>query len=195
MDQNQNGINGEPGDAFTGTFAIGLPDLAVTATQAPSSASLGAGIPVSWTVTNISTTNPAPSMWTDAVYISPDSVLDGSAIRLISVDEPNQSPLDPGASYTSNESVTIPDSFSIGGEYLLFVTNDNGGQLESDSGDDSNDLVAVPITLIAPDLQVTGSQRPADKPGVRFDAHRELERHEYRQRRHGQQLGRLRRTS
>ena len=76
MDQNQNGVNGEPDDSFTGSFTIALPDLAVTATQAPSSALLGASIPVSWTVTNVSPTNPAPSTWTDAVYISPDSVLE-----------------------------------------------------------------------------------------------------------------------
>ncbi len=43
MDQEQNGINGGPDDSFTGSFAIALPDLAVTATQAPSSALLGEG--------------------------------------------------------------------------------------------------------------------------------------------------------
>ncbi len=116
MDQDQNGINGQPDDSFTGTFTIGLPDLAVTATQAPSSALLGARIPVSWTVTNLSPTNPAPSTWTDAVYISPDSVLDGSAVPLITVDEPPQSPLAPGASYTSNTSVTIPGNVPIGSD-------------------------------------------------------------------------------
>ncbi len=162
MDQDQDGIDGEPDDSFTGTFTIGLPDLAVTATQAPSSALLGASIPVSWTVTNISQTNPAPSAWTDAVYISPDSVLDGSAIPLITVNEPAQSPLEPGASYTSDVSVTIPGNLSVGNDFLLFVANDNRGQLESDAGNDTNDLVAVPISVVAPDLQVTGlSVQPA----------------------------------
>ncbi len=74
----------------------GLPDLAVTATHAPASALLGASVPVSWTVTNVSPTNPALSTWTDAVYISPNSMLDGAATRLISVDAPDQSPLEPG---------------------------------------------------------------------------------------------------
>ncbi len=45
MDQNQNGVNGEPDDSFTGSFTIALPDLAVTATQAPSSALLGSQHP------------------------------------------------------------------------------------------------------------------------------------------------------
>ena len=163
MDQNQNGINGEPTDSFTGSFSVALPDLAVTATQAPSSALLGAVIPVSWTVTNISATNPAPSTWTDAVYISPDSMLDAKATLLTSVTAPPQPPLAPGASYTRNVSVTIPSNTSIGNDFLLFVANDNGGQLESDAGHDTNDLVAVPITLVAPDLQVNGlSVQPAN---------------------------------
>ncbi|MFI5453930.1 MAG: Ig-like domain-containing protein [Isosphaerales bacterium] len=165
MDQNQNGINGEPGDSFTGSFTIGLPDLAVTATQAPSSAVLGAIIPVSWTVTNVSPTNPAPSMWTDAVYVSPDSVLDGTAIRLISVGAPDQPPLNPGASYTRNESITIPGNLSAGSDFLLFVANDNGGQLETDAGNDTNDLVAVPITLLPP-AQASVSLDPASDSGA-----------------------------
>ncbi len=60
MDQNGNGIDGEPGDVYTSTFQIALPDLAVTSISSPpSSAVEGASIPVSWTVTNVSTANPA----------------------------------------------------------------------------------------------------------------------------------------
>ena len=154
MDQSQSATNGGPSNSFTGTFAIGLPDLAVTFTQAPSMALMGASIPVSWTVTNVSSTYPAPSTWTDAVYISPDSVLDTSAIRLISVAAPDQSPLAAGASYSRNESVTIPAGLDTGSDFLLFVADDNDGQLESTNN--ANNVVAVPITLVAPDLQVTG---------------------------------------
>jgi Ca2+-binding RTX toxin-like protein len=142
----------------------GLPDLAVTATQAPASALLGGSIPVSWTVTNVSPTYPAASTWTDAVYISRDSALDSSAIRLINVAAPNQSPLAAGASYSRNESVTIPAGLGTGSDFLLFMANDNGGQLESDAGNDTNDLVAVPISVIAPDLQVTGLKVQPSSP-------------------------------
>ncbi len=55
-----------------------------------------------------------------------------------------------------NESVTIPSNLAIGDDFLLFVANDNGGQLESDAGNDTNDVVAVPVSVVAPDLQVTG---------------------------------------
>ena len=65
--------------AFNGSFTIALPDLAVTATTAPSSAGVGASIPVSWTVSNLSQTFPATSGWQDAVYFSSHSVLDGSS--------------------------------------------------------------------------------------------------------------------
>ncbi len=160
MDQNQNGINGESDDSFTASFTIALPDLAITASQAPSTGLLGASIPVSWTVTNKSATNPAPSTWTDAVYISPDSVFDGSAVQLLSVAAPDQSPLAPGASYSRNQSVTIPAKLAIGNDFLIFVADNNNGQPESNS---ANDQVAVPITLVAPDLRVTGlSVQPAN---------------------------------
>jgi len=134
---------------FTGSFTIGLPDLAVTATSAQSSAVEGTSTPVSWTVTDLSATNPAVSTWTDTVYLSSHATLDNTATPLLSVAAPPSSPLAAHGSYTRNESVTIPVNIPIGGYYLLFVANADGGQLESDSGNDVNDVVADPITLYA----------------------------------------------
>ena len=51
------------------TLAAALPDLALTATQAPSTAVEGTSIPVSWTVANQGATIPAAVDWTDAVYL------------------------------------------------------------------------------------------------------------------------------
>ena len=145
--------------SFNGSFAISLPDLAVTATSSPSSAAEGGGIPVSWTVTNLSSTNPATSTWKDTVYLSPHAVLDSSAIPLLSVTEPTQSPLAADASYTQNESITVPGNLAAGSYYLLFAANSNGGQLVSST---ANDLAAEPITLTAPDLQVTSVSEPSN---------------------------------
>src|SRR5262249_24513607 len=127
---------------FTGSFTIALPDLAVTATTAPSEAVEGSAIPVSWTVTNLSPTNPAISPWTDRVYLSPHATLDNAATQLLSVAAPPQSPLAENGSYTLNGSVTLPGNIATGNYYLLFVANADGGQLESDTGNDDNDLVA-----------------------------------------------------
>jgi hypothetical protein len=150
------------GQTFTGTFTIALPELAATAPSAASSAVEGTSLPLSWTVTNESTTNPAPGPWNDSVYLSANSVLDSTATKLISVAAPAQSPLGPGASYTRSSSVTIPGNFAAGDYFLLFVANDNGGQAESDSGKDTNDIVANPISLSAPDFQVSGISGPAN---------------------------------
>jgi hypothetical protein len=162
MDQNQNGVNGESGDSFTGSFTIALPDLAVMAPSAPPRAVDGTSILVGWTVKNVSAANPAPGPWTDAVYLSTKSVLDGTAVRLTSLAAPTPPPLAPAGSYTrSNVSVTIPNDFTTGNDYLLFVADDNGGQAETDAGNDTNDLLAVPIVLAAPDLQVASVSGPS----------------------------------
>jgi hypothetical protein len=147
--------------SFNGSFTIALPDLAVSTTSAPSSAIEGASLPISWTVTNLSATNPAVFPWTDTVYLSARAVLDNKATPLIEVAAPPQSPLAGNANYTRNETVTLPANVATGSYYLLFAANADAGQLESDAGNDTNDLVAEPITLTAPDLQVTGVSGPA----------------------------------
>jgi len=144
---------------FSNSFTIALPDLAVTSTSAPSSAAEGASIPISWQVGDVSPTNGTGATWTDAVYVSANSVLDSSAVPLTSIAGPT-SPLAPGSSYSRNTSVTIPGNLATGNYYLLLVADDNGGQLESDAGNDTNDVAADAITLSAPDLQVTGVSGP-----------------------------------
>ena len=146
--------------AYSNSFTIALPDLAVTSASAPSAAADGASIPVTWQVANVSATNPTGAAWTDAVYVGSNSVLDNTAVRLISVAGP-ASPLAPNASYSRSTSVTLPSNLAAGNYYLLFVANDNGGQGESDAGHETNDVVAEPIVLSAPDLQVTGVSGPA----------------------------------
>src|SRR5262249_30597152 len=132
MDQNQNGINGEAGDSFTGAFTIALPDLAVTAASAPTPVVAGTSVPVSWTVKNVSAANPTGGAWADAVYLSTKSVLDGTAIRLLSLAAPTPPPLPAGGSYARNASVTIPGNVAPGNYYVLFVADDDGGQAQAD---------------------------------------------------------------
>ena len=109
-------------------------------------------------------------------------MLDASAIALLNPAAPGQSPLGPQASYTRNVSVVIPADIATGSYFLLFVANANGGQYESDNGNDTNDLVADPITLTAPDLQVTSVSGPAsgyhqpECPG-HLDRYQQWDRH------------------
>ena len=138
-----------------------LPDLAVTATSAPSPAVEGVSVQVTWTVQNVSAASPASGKWTDAVYFSSKSTLDNTATRVASVAAPDTSPVAAGASYTHKASVSIPGNIATGNYYLLFVANDNGGQTETDASADTNDLVADPVTVVAPDLQVTGVSGPS----------------------------------
>ncbi len=147
------------GQSFIGSFTIALPDLAVTSTSAPSSASAGASIPIGWSVANVSPTNATGAAWNDAVYVSSKDVLDSTAIPLTSVAGPS-SPLAPATSYSRSATVTLPSNVVPGNDFLLFVANDNGGQLESDAGNDTNDVVADPIVVSAPDLQVTSVSGP-----------------------------------
>ncbi len=146
--------------SFHSSFAVALPDLAITSTSAPSSAASGTSVPVGWEVANVSSSNPTGSTWNDAVYISTKPTLDGSAIQIVSVASPNSS-LAPGANYSRSQTVTIPGNVTPGNDYILFVANANGGQAESDAANDTNDVVADPITITAADLQVIGVSGPA----------------------------------
>ncbi len=143
--------------AFSRTFSIALPDLALTATSAPPAAGVGGTIPVGWTVANVSASNPTAGSWNDAVYLSTQPVLDGSAIRLLTLAAP-AGPLSPGTNYSRSTSVTIPNTIPAGNYFLLFVANDNAGQAEANR---SNNVAAAAVALTAPDLQVTDLSGPA----------------------------------
>ena len=72
-----------------------------------------------------------------------------------------ESPLAPQASYTRNVAVTLPTDIATGNYFLLFVADANGGQYESDTGNETGGVVAEPITLTAPELQVKSVSGPA----------------------------------
>ena len=76
----------------------------------------------------------------------------------------NPTPLDPGASYSRNPTITLP-SVPAGSYYMLFVADSSHNQAETD---ETNNVRAVPITLtpLDVDLVVTAATAPASaKPG------------------------------
>ena len=129
-----------------------------------SSAILSGPIKISWTVQNIGSIA-APDTWSDAVFVGNSPAFDQSKDTFISsFDQSSQSPLLAGASYTENESVTLPVTAPTGADYVIFVTNyeaveqDGSGQGETNY---ANDTFAVPITVSAPDLTITSAQAPS----------------------------------
>ncbi|HVX09989.1 MAG TPA: CARDB domain-containing protein [Pirellulales bacterium] len=148
------------------SVTLAAPDLSVVAATAPTTAiDEGAKISVSWQVQNLSTTTPAPASWYDSVYVSSRPTFDSSAVFVADYSESSHAGLAAGANYTGNETLSVP-RFAVGGAYLLFVTDYpryNGGQPQTDGGlfPSPNDVKAVPITLVAPDLQLVTASVPA----------------------------------
>src|SRR5262249_3490353 len=79
----------------------------------------------------------------------------------------DQTPLAPGDSYTISRKVTVPAAMEpTSSDQLLIRTDVNNQQPEND---DSNNELAVPITVSAPDLVVTDFQAPSSGvPGQPF---------------------------
>src|SRR5581483_10224556 len=134
------------------------PDLQVTAATAPASALLGERTALSWTVTYTSA-QLALDDWNDRVYLSADETLDDNDLTLLTQPIQGQTPLAAGRSYQIQTEVTLPTGAeNLGRRYLLFATNFDHGQGESDL---SNNVRSLAIDLHAPDLQVTQSSAPA----------------------------------
>ena len=98
-------------------------DLVVTAADAPATAEAGGTANVSWTVTNQGTDPATARNWYDYVYLSTDDKL-RLLRRLRDSVRTSTTPLRwrPGASYTRNQTITLP-SVPAGKYYLLFVTD------------------------------------------------------------------------
>jgi len=117
---------------------------------------LGEQIEVSWTVYNQGSVY-APADWYDNLYISDDTIFDWWDDTYV-YDQwiQDQTPLAPGESYTITQTVTIP-STTPGSRYLLFVADGSNDQGETD---ETNNILARPISLSAPDLIVTSATAP-----------------------------------
>nr|NCR88478.1 hypothetical protein [Microcystis aeruginosa G13-10] len=135
-------------------IAVNAPNLVISnPTSPPSAAVLGQTLPLSWRVTNTGTVS-ALAGWYDRVYLSDDGLLDSSDVSIGQFFRPNS--LAPNASYTNSQNIFLPAT-SIGDRYLLFVTDAYRSQGETNETDN---IIATPITLTAPDLTVTAATAP-----------------------------------
>lgn len=151
-----------------------LPDLRVSAVQAPDIAFAGSQILVSWKVTNNGdgAVPPNESSWYDGVYISRDNIFDNGD-RFLGYRSHNGA-LNVGASYTVTDfPVNLPPD-SIGDYYVFVVTDIYGSVYEYTNENNNSDydrnepgspmsVNAAPPDLIinspvtAPDSAVTGN--------------------------------------
>ena len=131
-------------------------DLSITVNSSPTSALVQGGANLSWTVTNNGTDAALADYWYDYIYVSDDEVYDENDSR-VDYFYQNNTPLAAGESYTKNLSVTIPNTHS-GERYLLFVADGQDRQSETDL---TNNTVAVPIDIKAPNLTISNVVAPS----------------------------------
>jgi hypothetical protein len=133
------------------------PDLQLLSASAPTSASLGSPITVSWTAKNQGVAA-ASNNWWDAIYLSIDAILDENDVYANQY--ANDAALAADSSYSRSLTFSIPSISTAGQYYILFSTDDYGQQGETD---ESNNHLAVPINLDlnGPDLQLVSASAPA----------------------------------
>ncbi|MBD6617094.1 type I secretion C-terminal target domain-containing protein [Komarekiella sp. 'clone 1'] len=133
------------------------PDLIVSSVTAPLFGYVNGLIDVSWTVTNqgeeITTAN-----WYDYIYLSDDEFLDDNDLFVTSVSSENNTPLAAGDSYTTTQSTYIPYDATAGSRYLLFATDRNNDQSETN---EDNNVFAQPITLTPSGLVISNVTAPS----------------------------------
>lgn len=157
---NQQGETDETNNYRVIPISLTAPDLVVSDATAPSTASVGRSIAVSFVVKNNSAV-PAPASWTDYIQMSSDpaGLLNNVSLRAISNNR--TTPLAPGESYTVNANITIPNNTAIGQMYLRSIANfDSGRQPETDS---TNNVLVLPISIVqdAVNLEIVGNNTPS----------------------------------
>ncbi|MCM0593810.1 MAG: CARDB domain-containing protein [Gloeotrichia echinulata DEX184] len=135
---------------------ITVPDLTVTNATAPTTAAVSESVSVSWTVQNIGDVTAAAD-WYDYVYVSDDTTLDAADTLAASFYHSRNSTVATGGSYVSTQNITIPNSSSLGDRYLLFVSDRNNNQSETN---ETNNVYATPIKISVPDLVVSAANAP-----------------------------------
>jgi subtilase family serine protease len=148
----------ETNNSLTRSIEITGADLRPTVFNAPAEAISGATISFSWTVLNEGLVS-ALGSWQDAVYISDDDALDGSDLELRRVSHSSASPVAAGGSYNLSTNYFLDaDDVKPGSKFLL-LRADRANQLSET--DESDNVIARPITINAPDITVTAATAPA----------------------------------
>ncbi|MFN9623444.1 MAG: CARDB domain-containing protein [Cyanobacteriota bacterium] len=133
-------------------------DLQMLSASAPTTASVGSLVTMSWTVKNSGSAT-IPGNWNDSIFLSSDQLIDGHDIELSWESSSSQRPA-PNATYSNTVSATLPGVEAPGQYFLIFATDGPGWLGESN---ENNNQLAIPITLDfnGPDLQVMSASAPS----------------------------------
>ncbi len=130
--------------------------LVVSGITLPNPATVKSGNPfnVSWTVTDVSTTDPAPANWSDAVYIGLGTTWSITDVYLGTVQ--NMESLEPGGSYTGTLTAVMPSLAP--GQYHIFVRTDIFDQLSLPPGvpESSKTTASAGLLTVAVDSLTLG---------------------------------------
>jgi hypothetical protein len=150
------------------TTDILRPDLATIDLKCPTDAGALQRITVTWRVQNIGRGD-AAAPWTDSIYLSESSTLDGSAVPLGSLTV--SQPLLELEMYQQTMSLKVP--LKPVGKYYVLLKADSGSALTEPST--TNNITAVPIELLQSNNLVAGpdshvlSLNPTEAVQGRFD--------------------------
>jgi Ca2+-binding RTX toxin-like protein/subtilase family serine protease len=130
-------------------ITVTAPDLIIKdgGLISPITANVNEAITLGWTVKNQGNAV-AKKDWYDRVYLSNDLVFDANDTLILNVNAGEFTPLAAGAEYTISQTASIPNT-DIGNRYLLFITDGNQQQIESN---EANNYRSTPITITAPNL-------------------------------------------
>jgi subtilase family serine protease len=145
---------------LVGTIEIApptTPNLIVTAVAAPTSATIGETLSVTWTDVNAGD-EPLAQAWQDRVYLSTDATFGGD-VGLAPLAA--SAPLAPGSSLGRSQTIPVP---ATPGSYWIFVRTDDAGQVTEWNGEGDNVSLAFgPIEVSygdLPDLAASGLSTP-----------------------------------
>ncbi len=150
----------ENDNVYAQAIDIALPNLIVTNVTAPTTASAGQTITLSWTGKNDGSVTTGSSYWYDRVVFSKNDIY-GDSDDVYLTDSYIYSyyglPLEPNETYTVSRNVTLPSSAAVGNGYLLLRTDVYNNQTESNENDN---VYAQAIDITAPNLIITNVTAP-----------------------------------
>jgi subtilase family serine protease len=123
------------------------PDLAVTTVSAPTAASAGDKIRLSFQVNNLGSVGTPPRGWTDSIFISSSPVWD-RALAIPLAEARNVTQLGAGALYTQSAQFDLPFSLS-GGTYYYYVWSDAGNGIFEYTDTANNIARSSPVSISA----------------------------------------------
>ena len=137
-------------------------DLLVSTVQAPAEAQEGRAVRIEWSVQNVGTEVTVGSGWSDAVYLSTNSLLDPTNSSLLGVFRHTEN-LGADASYSNHAAMVLPSK--IEGLYYLYVMCDANAEVYEPGGETNNVYrLNPPITISnpAPDLVPVSLATPSN---------------------------------